>query len=58
LVAPGDVKAMGARLAQLIEDPAQRVEMGRAAAARGAGCDIEPAVGRLQDLYDEVLGAS
>jgi glycosyltransferase involved in cell wall biosynthesis len=57
LVAPGDVEAMGARLAQLIEDPAQRVEMGRAAAARGARCDIEPAVRRLQGLYDEVLGA-
>lgn len=57
LVAPGDVEAMGARLAQLIEDPAQRVEMGRVAGARGAGCDIEPAVGRLQDLYDKVLGA-
>lgn len=55
LVAPGDVEAMGARLAQLIEDPVLRAELGRAAAARGAGCDIEPAVRRLQDLYDEVL---
>lgn len=55
LVAPGDAGAMAGRLLRLIEDPELREAMGEAAATRGVGCDIGPAVRRLQDLYDEVL---
>ncbi|CAN5133390.1 hypothetical protein BH24ACT1_BH24ACT1_11310 [soil metagenome] len=58
LVAPGDVAAMAGRLVQLIEDPALRAALGRAAASRGAGYDIGPAVHRLQDLYDEALSGT
>lgn len=56
LVEPGDAAGLARCAAVLIDDVELRARMGRAAAARGAQFGIGPAVRRIQEIYDRVLG--
>jgi glycosyltransferase involved in cell wall biosynthesis len=56
LVEPGDPAGLADAAATLVDDLDLRHRMGRAASVRGAHFGIEPAVRRIQELYDEVLG--
>lgn len=56
LVEPGDAAGLARGIAGLLDDPETRARMARAAATRGGEHGIGPAVRRIQEIYDEVLG--
>lgn len=58
LFAPvGDPAAVSERLVRLLTDPALRAKMGSAARIRSLDFDLSPAVRRIEEIYDEVLGS-
>jgi N-acetyl-alpha-D-glucosaminyl L-malate synthase BshA len=58
LHAVGDCDAMGASIVRLLDDPALRARLGRAARARAeADFRVEPAVIRYEAIYRRVLAA-
>jgi glycosyltransferase involved in cell wall biosynthesis len=59
LVAPGDPAALATGIARLLDDPELAAALGAAARARQATeFDLAVLVGRLEDLYVELLGQS
>lgn len=56
LVPPGDPGALAAGIVALLEDRALAGRLGEAARRRAAGFDIRTAVGRMEDVYGELLG--
>ncbi|HWH36042.1 MAG TPA: glycosyltransferase [Acidimicrobiales bacterium] len=58
LVAPGDERALVAALAGLLDEPERRARLAREARIRSGDFDLEVAVRRQQDAYDEVLARS
>ncbi|MEX0666275.1 MAG: glycosyltransferase [Acidimicrobiia bacterium] len=57
LVQPGDPVALATALSRLLEAPALRASMGAAGIERTADFDLERAMQRTQQLYDDVLSA-
>ncbi len=59
LVPPRDAEALAAAISALLDDPARRAAMGRAARARvDAVFDIRHHVRAIETLFDDLLGAS
>jgi glycosyltransferase involved in cell wall biosynthesis len=55
LVPPGDAEALAAAVQAVAGDPALRVQLGRASAARAADFDVRRAVTRIETIYDSVM---
>jgi glycosyltransferase involved in cell wall biosynthesis len=55
LVPPGDVPALATGILTLLQDPALRASLGRAARRRAADFDIRSAVSRMEEVYAELL---
>jgi glycosyltransferase involved in cell wall biosynthesis len=56
LVPPADAPALATGILALLQDPALRVSLGRAAQRRAADFDIRSAVSRMEEVYTELLG--
>lgn len=57
LVPPGDAAALGAAIRTLVEQPARRAELARAARARAERLGETEVCGRLDAIYGELAGA-
>jgi glycosyltransferase involved in cell wall biosynthesis len=55
LVPPGDPAALAAAIGRLLEDPGERLRLGRAARERAATLNEVEVYGRLDSIYQEVL---
>jgi glycosyltransferase involved in cell wall biosynthesis len=56
LVPPADAPALATGILTLLQDPALRASLGRAAQRRAADFDIRSAVARMEEVYAELLG--
>lgn len=56
LVEPGDAAELAGRLADLVEDPARRLELGEAAGAAARRLADDDVYGRLDTIYSELSG--
>jgi glycosyltransferase involved in cell wall biosynthesis len=55
LVPPGDPGALAAGIVTVLKDPALAGRLGEAARRRAASFDIRAAIGRMEDVYGELL---
>lgn len=55
LVPPDDIEAISQAIARLAENPELRAQMGRAARARVESLDVNSYMGRMAEIYHEVL---
>jgi glycosyltransferase involved in cell wall biosynthesis len=55
LVPPGDPGALAAGIVTVLQDPALAERLGSAARRRAADFDIRAAIGRMEDVYGELL---
>jgi glycosyltransferase involved in cell wall biosynthesis len=55
LVPPGDQRALGAAIRQLLEDAERRLALGRAAAAHAQLFSAENVVPRVEQVYESLL---
>ena len=55
LVPPGDPAALAAGIVTVLQDPALAERLGSAARRRAADFDIRAAIGRMEDVYGELL---